>query len=255
MMQDGGVTQGQLVRWSPSRDVGIALLTEVGMILSYIAIARSGSHFAVMIMFVALVVPVLTVGVPVCWTTLVDRQQMSALGLSLRHWLPALVLGLGLCAIEVGQVIMGGPSRVSIDQWMPQALAGAASIWEPLFVFGWLQLRFEKDFGVLPAVLLASACFALYHVGFGSVNMMMGQFLSAVVYATVFRLVKNLLAVWPFLWAASSARICIASHFCFFNWSSAMFMLLLLVIEIAFIGFMAYRVRIVNWTLDRRRFR
>ena len=131
---------------------------------------------------------------------------------------------------------------------MPQALAGAASLWEPLFVFGWLQLRFEKDFGVLPAVLMASACFALYHVGFGSVNMMMGQFLSAVVYATVFRLVKNLLTVWPSLWAASSARICIGSSFCFFNWSSAIFMLILLVIEIAFMGFMAYRVR----TMQRR---
>jgi len=74
----------------------------------------------------------------------------------------------------------------------------------------------------------------------------MGQFLSAVVYATVFRLVKNLLAVWPLLWAASSARICIASRFCFFNWSSGMFMLLLLVVEIAFIGVMAHRVRIIQ---------
>ena len=91
--------------------------------------------------------------------------------------------------------MMGGPSGVSVDQWMPQALAEAVSLWEPLFVFGWLQLRFEKDFGVLPAVLMAYACFALYHVGFGSVDMMMEQFLSAVVYATVFRLVENLLAV------------------------------------------------------------
>jgi membrane protease YdiL (CAAX protease family) len=243
MMQGGEVTQGELARWGPSRNAGVALATELGMILGYIGIAQSGSNFAVMMLFVALVVPILTVGFPACWTTLVDRQQMSTLGLSLRHWLPALVLGLGLSVIEVGPVVMGGPSGVSVDQWMPQALAGAASLWEPLFVFGWLQLRFEKDFGVLPAVLMASACFALYHVGFGSVNMMMGQFLSAVVYATVFRLVKNLLAVWPLLWAASSARICIANRFCFFNWSSAMFMLLLLIVEIGFIGFIAYRVR------------
>jgi len=202
-----------------------------------------------MMVFVALVVPILAVGVPVCWTTLMDRQQLSGLGLTLHHWLPALLLGLGLSVLEIVPIVLGkGTLGLSGNQWMPQALAGAASIWEPLFVFGWLQLRFEKDFGVLPAVLMASACFALYHVGFGSVDMMMGQFLWAVVYATVFRLVKNLLTVWPSLWAASSARICIGSGFCFFNWSSANFMLILFVVEIFFIAFMAYRVR----TMQRR---
>lgn len=244
MLQDSRVTRGELVQWGPSRNAGIALLTELGMIVSYIAIAQSSKNFSVMILFVALVVPVLAVGVPVCWTTLMDRQQLSGLGLTLRHWLPALLLGLGLSVIEIVPFVIGrGTLGVSANQWMPQALAGAASIWEPLFVFGWLQLRFEKDFGVLPGILMASACFALYHVGFGSVDMMMGQFLSAVVYATVFRLVKNLLAVWPLLWAASSARICFGSGFCFFNWSSANFMLILLVVEISFIAFMAYRVR------------
>jgi len=210
------------------------------MILSYIAIPQSSNNLSVMMVFVALVVPVLTVGVPVCWTRLMDRRPLSSLGLTLRHWLPALLLGLGLSAVEVIPV-MGATSRVSVDRWMPQAVAGAASLWEPLFVFGWLQLRFEDDFGVLPAVLMASCCFALYHVGFGSVDMMMGQFLSGVMYATVFRLVKNLLTVWPSLWATSSARICFGSGFCFFSWSSAIFMLILLVIESAFIGFMAYR--------------
>jgi hypothetical protein len=82
--------------------------------------------------------------------------------------------------------------------------------------------------------------------------MMMGQFLSAVVYATVFRLVTNLLTVWPLIWAASSARICIASGFCFFTWGSAMFMLFLLVIETGFIGFMAHRVRTTDTTHTTR---
>lgn len=243
--------EGVLVRWNPSRDSGVALLTELGMILSYIAIGRSGDDLQVMMIFVAFVIPLLTVGVPVYWMVFVRRQGLSSLGLTLRYWLPALLLGASLSIVEVLQFLTGGVLNMLSDRWMPQAVAGAVSLWEPLFVFGWLQLRFEKDFGVLPAILAASACFALYHIGFGSVNMMMGQFLWAVVYATVFRLVSNLLVVWPLLWAASSARICIGSGFCFFNWASASFMVIIFVVEVAFIVFTAYRRRQVKSTYDR----
>jgi membrane protease YdiL (CAAX protease family) len=243
-MNSRGNTQVVLAHWRPSRDSAVALLTELGMILSYVAIGRSGDNITVMMLFVAFVVPILTIGVPVCWVGLVKRERLESLGLTLHHWLPAILLGGALSAFEVGQVLTGRGSIAPANLWMPQAVAGAVSLWEPLFVFGWLQLRFERDFGVLPAILMASVCFALYHVGFGSVNMMVGQFFSAVAYATVFRLVTSLFVLWPLLWAASSARICIGDGFCLFDWGSATFMAILFLVEIAFVAFAAYRQRL-----------
>ena len=76
------MAQGELVRWSPSRSAGVAILTELGMILSYIAIAQSGNNFFVMTVFVALVVPILTVGVPVCWATLTGKRYEANCGYS-----------------------------------------------------------------------------------------------------------------------------------------------------------------------------
>jgi membrane protease YdiL (CAAX protease family) len=233
-----------LAHWKPSRDSAVAILTEFGMILSYVAIGRSGNNIPVMMLFVAFVVPILTIGVPVYWMGVVKREPLESLGLTLRHWLPAILLGVALSAIEVVQVATGRTAIAPASLWMPQAVAGAVSLWEPLFVFGWLQLRFEKDFGVLPGILMASVCFALYHVGFGSVDMMVGQFFSAIAYGAVFRLVTSLLAVWPLLWAASSARICMGDGFCFFDWGSATFMAILFLVEIAFVAFAVYRQRL-----------
>ena len=38
-------------------------------------------------------------------------------------------------------------------------------MWEPFFVYGWLQLRFERAFGVIPGIALAAVCFGAYHIG------------------------------------------------------------------------------------------
>lgn len=85
-----------------------------------------------------------------------------------------------LVGLIVYSLFLSNRSVVSIDRWLPMAAAGAVSLFEPLFVFGWLQLRFEKDWGVLPGILLAALGYALYHVGYMP-GEMSGQFYSAVV--------------------------------------------------------------------------
>jgi hypothetical protein len=128
-------TQVVLAQWSPSRDSAVAILTELGMILSYVAIGRSSGNITVMLLFVAVVVPILTVGVPVYWIRWVKREPLENLGLTLRYWLPAILLGVVLSAIEGVQVVTGRAPIAQANLWLPQAVAGAVSLWEPLFVF------------------------------------------------------------------------------------------------------------------------
>ena len=41
----------------------------------------------------------------------------------------------------------------------------ALSIWEVIFLYGWLFTRFEKSFGKIIAVLLTAISVGLYHTG------------------------------------------------------------------------------------------
>ena len=48
---------------------------------------------------------------------------------------------------------------------LPNIAYNAIAFWEPLFVFGWLQLRFERAFGIIAGILMAALSFAAYHIG------------------------------------------------------------------------------------------
>lgn len=240
-MSTSGTTEGVLARWAPSRDSAAAFLTELGMIAAYAILGNSG-NLGVAALIGLIVVPVLAVGIPVYWTTKVERQPISMLGITSRRWLPSLVLSGLLSLLIVYPLFLSNRAIVSIDRWLPMAAAGAVSLFEPLFVFGWLQLRFEKDFGVLPGILLAALSYAFYHVGYMP-GEMSGQFYSAVVFAVCFRLTGNLLVAWPLLWATSSAWLCIGANICFYDWGMVTFSGIVLLIEIAFIAFMALRQR------------
>jgi membrane protease YdiL (CAAX protease family) len=231
-----------LVRWNPTRNSGVAFLTLLGMTIAYAVMGWSGDNVAVWAVVGLLVVPLLSVGVPVYWTTVVERRPISALGITVRHWLPSLLLGLLLSLERVSPLLFARPPTRALHEWLPMAVIGIASLFEPLFVFGWLQLRFEKDFGVLPAVLLAALGFAVYHIGFMP-EQMSAQFGSAVLYGVAFRLTNNLLVTWPLLWGTTSAMLCIGQGVCFADWGFAATYVVLAALEIVYIALLSLRQR------------
>jgi hypothetical protein len=84
-------------------------------------------------------------------------------------------------------------------------IGNAVILWEPFFVHGWLQLRFDRAFGIVPGVLLAGLCFAGYHVGTYPLEGVIGLLFFGLIYATVFRLTSNLLIMWPLTWCVGSS--------------------------------------------------
>jgi hypothetical protein len=78
-------------------------------------------------------------------------------------------------------------------------MALAVGLFEAIFFRGWLQLRFEEAFGLVPSLILGALCYSLYHVGYG---MMWGEMLFlfglGLVFAAFFRLTKNVAVLWPF---------------------------------------------------------
>lgn len=71
-------------------------------------------------------------------------------------------------------------------------------LFEAIFFRGWIQLRFEKAFDPIPAIPIAAASYALYHVGYGMTSSEMWfLFLLGIEFAIAFRVTRNILVLWP----------------------------------------------------------
>ena len=73
-------------------------------------------------------------------------------------------------------------------------------LFEAVFFRGFVLNRLEASFGPVLGVGGAALLYALYHVGYGMASVqMVFLFGLGVVYAVAFRIVDNILVVWPLL--------------------------------------------------------
>ena len=77
-------------------------------------------------------------------------------------------------------------------------MALAIGFFEAIFWRGWVQLRLEGAFGILPGIVLGSVLYAAYHIGYGMpLSEMVFLFFVGMLFAIVFRLTKNIFVLWP----------------------------------------------------------
>jgi hypothetical protein len=130
--------------------------------------------------------------------TVVRRRSIADLGIT-THWLGrSLVLQL----VFAGFLYINTLAKVQlppIEQLVPLvALALAIGFFEAVFWRGWVLLRLEEAFGIIPAILLGSVLYAAYHIGYGMpASEMITLFFVGVMFAVVFRLTKNVFILWP----------------------------------------------------------
>jgi membrane protease YdiL (CAAX protease family) len=86
-------------------------------------------------------------------------------------------------------------------------LAGAGGLFELFLYYGFIHLRLEKALGTIPAILLTSILYVLWHTG-TQLPLEADPLLAVVkllgvglMYQSVFSLTRNLLVIWPFFHA------------------------------------------------------
>ena len=136
----------------------------------------------------------------VIYTTWIRRRPLASLGIGPQNLRSTLRLGLLLAAVQFSITLWGYDLPEPID-WVPLlVMAITVGLFEAIFFRGFIQGRLEASFGVAPAVLGAAALYALYHVGYGmDVDEMVFLFGLGVVYAIAYRLIENVLVLWPLL--------------------------------------------------------
>lgn len=189
------------LRFRPSSDLG-AVATSWVLVVGSLAVATfiitPSNGVGYFLVYAVLGAAVFGVALPTWWTVWHRHRTVADLGVSTRRLGASLamqaVLGVGLYFLTLGSVTLPPTSSL-----LPlAALALCIGLFEAVFWRGWVQSRLEEAFGFIPALLLGSAAYALYHIGYG---MGWGEigflFIIGLLYGATFRVTGSVFILWP----------------------------------------------------------
>jgi hypothetical protein len=189
-------------RWKPSWDllvVGISWLLVVGALYTatFVVTSTAGGGFPYFAVYGILMAGLFGIGIPLFWMVVIRKRPLSDLGITFKRWRISILIQLVLAAL----LYLIGP-KFHINSFMEfiplTALALAIGFFEAVFWRGWMVSRLEESFGMIPAILLGSSLYALYHLGYGmSWSDMLFLFFIGIMFAIVFKLTGSVLVLWP----------------------------------------------------------
>jgi len=216
------------IRSNPSKDTVVALLTLLYFIPSYYLGTNSGSWLAVVNFILA--TTIVLVILPAYYILKILKEPLSEIGLTKKQLLPSLGISL-LLILRYLPILKSALASIPNSNALPHLLYCGLCLWEPFFIHCWVQLRFEKAFGIIPGIVAAGLCTALYHVGSFPISMVLRLGFYGLFYGVVFRLTRNIFVLWPFSWAGASAMGTIIGGFVF-NWMHVKLYSVILVVQI-----------------------
>ncbi len=141
--------------------------------------------------------------IPVGYIRFLRREAFREIGITKQRWKLSILIGLVATIVFVIPPLIGaGVSRLGdLSILLPLLMLVLVSgFFEAVFFRGFLQLRFDGAFGIIPGILIASAMYSLYHIGYPgwvTPENIMTLFVVGIVYAAVFRTTRSVLNQWP----------------------------------------------------------
>ena len=215
------------LRWQPNRDIAVALVTMLYMIPSYYYMANDLHPLAIYnFLFASTFVLVL---IPAYYVLRIRGESLNQIGLTRRNLLPSLLISL-VFVLRLSPKLHMLLSTVQPELVLPTLLFNCLCFWEPFFVFCWVQLRFEKAFGIIPGIIAAGLCLGSYHIGTYPLEMVITLGIIGLIYGIIFRLTMNLLILWPLTWMAASTIGTVSGGFTF-SWQTVWVYAVILIIQ------------------------
>jgi membrane protease YdiL (CAAX protease family) len=190
-----------LFKWAPNNDLPAVLVSWILVVLSLsystfvITGERGGVYFIFYAILTALVFGVFT---PVFWTVFISKRQIKSLGITFKGLIKSLtvqlVLSLVLWLAAYRSITL--PPQESLIPLI--ALALCIGFFEAVFWRGWVVNRLEESFGIIPAIIIGSALYSLYHVGYGMpASELLFLFFIGVMFSVVFKFTGSIFILWP----------------------------------------------------------
>lgn len=191
------------IRWRPNRDlvavlISVVLVTGSLYTATFIITPEAGGGLGYFFMYAGVTALLFGVVIPLLWMVVYRKRSLSDLGITKKHLGISILLQLVFFVIQFS-LTLAKADLPPLGKTLPLiALAITIGFFEAFFWRGWVLLRLEEAFGVLPAILLGSALYAAYHIGYGMpLSEMLFLFWIGVLYAVCFRLTRNLFILWP----------------------------------------------------------
>ncbi|MGJ3508687.1 CPBP family glutamic-type intramembrane protease [Enemella sp. A6] len=219
------------VRWQPGRDTlwaGLSIPLMWAVYWGNTMLGNQQSLLALGLWFVVGNLVVCTL-LPAWVVTRVAGEGWAGLGFTKRRWWLALGLtlffGLGSLPFYFQQAAAAGVAPVE------HLAYNLVILWEPLFVAGFLQLRFTRAFGWLPGIILATLGFAAYHVGSVPAVVLATFVGSGLTYCVLMAFTRNIWTLFPLAAGVSSAIGTLQAGLSF-EWSTFWMGLVVLVFQV-----------------------
>ncbi len=190
-------------RWNPNRDLAIVALSCILVVgalsmATFVVGREVWGGMGYFVMYAIIGATLCGIGLPLYWMVVVKKRPISDLGLTTQNWKLSLVIQIILT------LLINVPRLLQLDkppfqQFFPLlCMALTIGFFEAVFWRGWVQLRLEEAFGMLPSIVIASALYAVYHIGYGMpASEMVFLFFIGLMFAVVFRITKSILILWP----------------------------------------------------------
>jgi membrane protease YdiL (CAAX protease family) len=194
-------------RWQPTQHTWVAVgagLLAFGFSASLL-LFQSGS-VAARVIHNGLIYVVCGAIIPWGYTILVEQSTPAALGIRRERWVLSLFLSLIVAALFIPMLVFEGD--LGAIGWAKVAKASfvltwAGGLFEAFLYYGFIHLRLERAFGAVPAILLTSAIYVLWHVGTqlpleaDPLSAVWKLFWVGVMSQSLFSMTRNLLVIWP----------------------------------------------------------
>jgi hypothetical protein len=198
-------------RWQPTRHTWVAVGTGLlAFALSASLLLFDRNSLIARIILNGMIFVGCGIAIPWGYTLLVEQNSPAAMGLTRQRWVLSLSLSLIAAAVMSPAFLRVDWSAIRWEAFAKAAvvLTGAGGFFELFLYYGFIHLRLEKAFGVIPAILVTTAIYVLWHVGTqlplepDPVAALWKLFLVGVMYQSLFSLTRNLLIIWPFFHVA-----------------------------------------------------
>ena len=190
-------------RWKPGLDLVIVLISCILVttslyVATMIVTPETGGGMPYFFTYAGLTAIVFGIGLPLAWMVLYRKRPIQDLGITTRYLGISIVLQLVFTVFQY-LATLAKADLPALEKVAPLlALALAIGFFEAVFWRGWVLLRLEEAFGLIPAIILGSALYAAYHVGYGmAIEEILFLFWIGVLYAVSFRLTRNVFILWP----------------------------------------------------------
>ncbi len=197
------MSMSKLFKFKPTNEIFAVLVSWIMVVAAFylafniITIQRVALNF---ITFGVIGIVLLGVSVPVIWTVIIKKRPLSELGIKRDKIVISIILGIILSVIQYFLTIKNIEVPAAKELIPLATMAIAVGFYENIFYRGWVQLRMEEYFGIIPGIVLSAVIYSLYHIGYGMPsNEIITLFIVGLVYSVIFRLTSNIFILFPLL--------------------------------------------------------